>query len=70
MGLLDGVAVSTEATGEFGLRQRLASFNFVQFAGFFDAERALDEGQAAVQFVLRKVPGQRDDVAAFGPRAV
>ncbi|MCY1525157.1 hypothetical protein D9M68_601280 [compost metagenome] len=67
VGLLNRIAVGAEATSEFGLRQRLATLLLVEFAGFFDTERAFHEGQATMQFVFRQVAGQGNDFAAFGP---
>ena len=67
--LLHGVSVGGQAAGQLGLAQGGAAFQFVELARFLDAQSALDEGEATAQFVFRKMPGERDDLATLGPRA-
>jgi hypothetical protein len=61
-------------TGKPSAARRRASSDWLRAApparrtrAFLDAERALDEREATAQFVLGKMPGQRDDLAALGP---
>jgi len=68
VGLRHRVAIGRQPTGEFALRERLAGFLFVELARLLDAQRTLDEGEAAAQLVLGQVAGQRHDLPALRPR--
>ena len=64
---LDGEPIGRQAAGQFRLAQGGATLLLVELACFLDAERALDEREATAQFVLGKMPGQRDDFTALRP---
>lgn len=68
MRLLDREAVGGQAAGQLGLAQGGSAFFFIELARLLDAQGALDESEAAAQFVLGEVPGQSDDLSARRPR--
>ena len=65
--LLHGEAVGAQATGQLGLAQGRAAFRFIELARLLDAQGALDEREAAAQFVLGEMPSQGDDLPARRP---
>ncbi len=68
VGLRHGIAVRLEAACQLGLGQGFAGFLFIQFPGFPHAQCALDERQAAVQFVFREMARQGNDFSTLRPR--